>query len=354
MEAIGNKNDEKCVTIFYCNLCDHKFVRKYDYDRHLMSLKHLGNTKKNSFCCDKCTRKYISEKDYTIHLLTCISNRGNKILRKNAQDDNQIYKCKKCCVIYKSRAGLWKHEQKCSGFELKTKEPNLELNEVKEIFSMMMKTNDDFQKLMLESNRAMIESQQKFMEHATNTIVNNNTTYNTNTNTNTINNKFNLNFFLNETCKDAMNIMDFVEMVKSQLKLKDFGAYENGYSNTVSGLFLRGLEGLEVNQRPIHCSDLKREIIYVKDNDVWHLDSRQEIVTKAVKYISHYNFKQMPVWQKAHPECEDTGSKVHDHYMKLLRNCMSGGTDAEIDSNYKKIIRNVMKEVVIDKKKFTK
>ena len=307
MESIGNKNGEICVTEFYCKSCDHSFIRKYDYERHLMSRKHIGTKKRISFNLD----------------------------------DNQSHKCSKCSIIYQTRGGLWKHSRKCIGEEIKSKEPNLELSDVKEIFSMMMKTNADFQKLMLES-------QNKFIEHTNNTIVNN-TTYN-----NTINNRFNLNFFLNDTCKDAMNIMDFVEMVKSQLNLKDFEAFENGYSNTISGLFLRGLEALEVNERPIHCTDLKREVIYVKNDNVWHLDSNQELVTKAVKHISHYNFKQYPTWQKENPASNNTNSKEHEYYMKLVRNCMPGGTDDEINDNYKKIIRNVMKEVVIDKKKYIK
>ena len=250
---------------------------------------------------------------------------------------------------YKKRTELLENGQE-EEKKVKSKEPNLELSEVKEIFSMMMKTNADFQRLMLESSHAMIESQNKFIENTNNAIVNN-TTYNTN---NTINNRFNLNFFLNDTCKDAMNIMDFVEMVKSQLNLKDFEAFENGYSNTISGLFLRGLEALEVNERPIHCTDLKREVIYVKNDNVWHLDSNQELVTKAVKHISHYNFKQYPTWQKENPASNNTNSKEHEYYMKLVRNCMPGGTDDEINDNYKKIIRNVMKEVVIDKKKYIK
>lgn len=315
----GNNSGVICNSVFYCKKCDHTFIRKYDYERHLMGRKHNG-------------QKYEKSEENTKQYDNC---------------------CKKCSKEYKTRGGLWKHNKICI-----VEENKLELDEVKEIFSSMMKTNADFQKLMLESNHAIMDSHKKLIEHTNNTIVNN-TIYNTSNtsntnNTNTINNKFNLNFFLNETCKDAMNIMDFVEMVKSELKLKDFEAYENGYSNTVSGLFLRGLEGLEVNQRPIHCSDLKREVIYVKDDNVWHLDSKQKLVTKAVKYISHYNFKQYSAWQKEHPECEDTNSKVHEYYMKLVRNCMSGGTDEEIENNYKKIIRNVMKEVVIDKKKFIK
>ena len=366
METMFPKKRKKSVSEFYCNLCDCNFIRKYDYERHLSTRKHFGNTKKSVFKCATCDEISISKKDYVKHYLTCVSKDVSKkayFTPKKAQDDtssipmiknseNVDNLCEGCGKKYENRTGLWKHKKKCIIVLKEEEEPKLDLADVKEIFSAMMKTNVDFQNLMLESNQVIIDTHKMMLENVkTNGTTVNNTYHNNNNNTNIQNNKFSLNFFLNETCKDAMNIMDFVDLVKSQLKLKDFDAYEEGYSNTISGVFIRGLEGLDVCKRPIHCSDFKREVIYVKDDNVWQLDSNQQIVTKAVKYISHYNFKQYPSWEKEHPECKDTTSKTHDHYMKLVRNCMAGGTDEEINANYKKIIRNVIKEVVIDKKK---
>jgi hypothetical protein len=301
---------------FHCSTCNHNFTRKNDYDRHVVSKKHIE-------------RKY-----------------NNNDTKQSTQNDNC---CNKCNRKYKTRAGLWKHSKLCV-----VEEKKMKMDDMMEIISMMMesqekKTTNTMKEVFIDLLKQNTDDFKELMKESYQAVTINQTNMNNCNNNN--NNKFNLNFFLNDTCKDAMNIMDFVEMVKSELKLKDFEAYENGYSNTVSGLFLRGLKGLEVNQRPIHCSDLKREVLYVKDDNVWHLDSNELLVTKAIKYISHYNFKQYPAWQKAHPACEDTNSKVHEHYMKLVRNCMSGGTDEEIENNYKKIIRNVMKEVVIDKKK---
>lgn len=399
METMFPKKRKKSVSEFYCNLCDCKFMRKYDYERHLSTRKHFGNNvsnfgnKKAYFTQKKAqddtlgipmiknsenvdnpseekayfTQKKVQDDTLGIPMIENSENVDNPseenayFTQKKEEDDtlsipmiknseNVENLCEGCGKKYENRTGLWKHKKKCI-VVLKEAEPKLDLADVKEIFSAMMKTNVDFQNLMLESNQVIVDTHKMMLENVKTNGTTVNNTYHNNNNTNIQNNKFSLNFFLNETCKDAMNIMDFVNLVKSQLKLKDFDAYEEGYSNTISGVFIRGLEGLDVCKRPIHCSDFKREVIYVKDDDTWQLDTNQQIVTKAVKYISHYNFKQYPSWEKEHPECKDTTSKTHEHYMKLVRNCMAGGTDDEINANYKKIIRNVIKEVVIDKKK---
>jgi hypothetical protein len=356
METNVDKKVSKNNGTYFCECCDYICDRKSNFNKHMLTPKHQtatflsqkvskNNGKYFCECCDYvCDRK----NNFNKHILTpkhqtaiFWSQKVAKIAKNEKIEKEDEYACDKCKKVYYSRGGIWKHKKTCSGSQEMIEMFNMMMesqekkttNTMKEVFIDLLKQNtDDFKELMKESYQAVTINQ-------------------TNMNNCNNNNKFNLNFFLNDTCKDAMNIMDFVEMVKSELKPKDFEAYENGYSNTVSGLFLRGLKGLEVNQRPIHCSDLKREVLYVKDDNVWHLDSSQLLVTKAIKYISHYNFKQYPAWQKAHPACEDTNSKVHEHYMKLVRNCMSGGTDEEIENNYNKIIRNVMKEVVIDKKK---
>ncbi len=205
-----------------------------------------------------------------------------------------------------------------------------------------MKENSEFKQLMIEQNKQMIEMSKNSGHH------NNNTTNNT-TNNNTNNNNFNLNFYLNETCKNAMNIMDFVSQLNVSIKdLEDTGRL--GYVNGISKIFINGLKQMNVNDRPIHCSDLKRETLYIKDNNEWNKDSDDKaILTNAIKHVAHKNMKKIPEWTKLHPDFKDSSSKENDRYLKIVSESMSGTTEEESKKNYTKIIKNIVKETVIDK-----
>jgi hypothetical protein len=163
-----------------------------------------------------------------------------------------------------------------------------------------------------------------------------------------MNNKFNLTFFLNETCKDAMNIQEFIDYVTVQHSdFENFG--KMGYVEALTRIFLRNLMELEVHRRPIHCSDLKREVLYVKDNDVWTIDVTREKLIRTIKYIANKNVKQIPGWMDKNPDSKNTQTKLHDKYMRMLCFSMGAKTEEEDQEYYKKIIRNVAKEVCIDK-----
>ena len=165
---------------------------------------------------------------------------------------------------------------------------------------------------------------------------------------NTTNNKFNLNFFLNEQCKDALNITDFINSLQMQLKdLENFGTL--GYVQNISKIFIKGLKSLDICKRPIHCSDLKREILYVKDQNAWEKDKEQSNMTSAIKKIAHKNIKQIPEWENANPTFMDIDDKKNDQYMKMVDQVMGGATTEDDINNYNKIIKNVIKEVVVDK-----
>jgi hypothetical protein len=170
-----------------------------------------------------------------------------------------------------------------------------------------------------------------------------------NTTNNTTNNKFNLNFFLNEQCKDALNIMDFVNSLT--LKLTDLeNVGKLGYTEGITKIFINGLKQLDVFKRPIHCSDLKREILYIKDDNTWEKENvEKEKIKKAIKTISHNNIKQIPEWQKEYPQSTDITTKKHDQYMKIVGESMGGFTTEENEKYYNKIIKNVAKEVIIEK-----
>ena len=162
-------------------------------------------------------------------------------------------------------------------------------------------------------------------------------------------NKFNLNVYLNETCKNAINISDFVSsLIVSVNDLEDTSRL--GYVEGVSNIFLNGLKQLDVHDRPVHCADQKREILYIKDNNEWTKDTDDKaVLTKAIKQVAHKNIKKISEWQKLNPEYNDPESKQNDKYQKILLNAMSGSTKEESDKNYEKIIKNVVKNTVIIK-----
>ena len=216
----------------------------------------------------------------------------------------------------------------------------------KSMFIDLMKQNEEFKKIMLEQNTKMMELASTVNTNITSITNNNNGTIN-----NTMNNKFNLNFFLNETCKDAMNIQEFIDFCKVQhTDFENFGKY--GYVESMTRIIMRNLMELEVHRRPIHCTDAKREVLYVKDNNnVWVNDFSREKLIRAIKYIAAKNVKQIPDWMDHNPDSKNTQTKLHDKYMRMVCHSMGGRDEAEDQEYYKKIIHNVAKEVIIDKMK---
>ena len=154
---------------------------------------------------------------------------------------------------------------------------------------------------------------------------------------------------LNETCKDAMNIMDFVSQLQVGIKdLEETGRL--GFAEGISKIFIKGLKQINVNDRPIHCSDSKRETLYIKSNNEWAKENEDNVVlTNAIKHVAHKNIKQISEWTKEHPEYNDPDSKENDRYLKIVSESMSGTTKEETVKNYNKIIKNIVKETVIDK-----
>jgi hypothetical protein len=210
-------------------------------------------------------------------------------------------------------------------------------SEDKEIIKLLIKDNSELKAIMMEVVKSI-------QPNNTNNSHNNNN----NTTTNNNGNHFNLQIYLNETCKDAVNLTDFVDSL--QVKLKDLeDTAKIGYSEGVSKIFINGLNELEVNKRPIHCSDAKRETLYIKNKNEWTKDSDKIQLTSAIKRVGKKNIQQIFEWQKKYPEYNDPESRQNDKYLKMLCNAMNGSTDDEQEKNMDKIVRNITKEVVIDK-----
>ena len=298
-----------------------------------------------NFCCEHCDYTPCSKKDFNRHL----STGKHKRMTMELQMDDKLAPQEKhicdCGSEYKYRQGLWKHKKFClqkKGSE--SSAPNMMLNEQTEL-NVLTKLVKDVIKQNIDVIKHNQELTNKIVDICKPGISNNISNSNIHSNNKT----FNLQFFLNETCKDAMNISEFVESIKIQISdLERTG--KNGFIEGVSNIVLDNLKDLDDIQRPIHCSDFKREIIYIKDDNQWIKDDEpNNKMTKFIKQIANKNMRQIPEWVKKNPDCYDSSSKKNDTYLKIVMNSMSGGTELEQKTNISKIITRVAKKVIIDK-----
>ena len=302
---------------YYCELCDFLCSKKGDWFRHINRLKHINNQERIQMDTIKTPKTPTHNK----YVCEC----GN----------NYIY-----------HSGLYKHKKKCINNHQKCEPTFSDLNsheKQQELIEYLLKENSEFKQMMLEQNKSMIEIA-KNTNNITPNIINNNTV-----NSNNTNNKFNLNVYLNETCKDAMNIMEFVNQLQVGIKdLEETGRL--GYAEGISKIFINGLNQINISDRPIHCSDSKREIVYIKDKNQWTKDdNNKSLLTNAIKYVAHKNMKQISEWTKCNKEYSDSSSKQNDRYQKIVSNSMNGLTVEETNKNYNKIIKNIVRETVIEK-----
>jgi hypothetical protein len=240
-----------------------------------------------------------------------------------------------CGKSYRHMSSLCKHKKTCQ-LIVKPIQGQINTEITPELIIEIIKQNKELQQTLIEQNKTIIELANKA---GTNNCINSNN-----------NNKtFNLQVFLNETCKDAINLTDFINQIQlSVTDLEETGKL--GYAEGISKVFIKNLNDIDFTERPIHCSDSKREILYIKNDNQWSKDDEQKTnLSKAIKEVANKNIKQISEWQKLNPEYNDPDSKQNDKYMKIVLNSMSGSTVEEQKNNINKIIKNVTKEVIIEK-----
>ena len=337
-----------------CLLCDFNCNKQSNYNKHLLTSKHIFRTELNEknqqkteiFECVICDFICNKQSNYKSHLLT------KKHINRDSGIINNEFSCKNCKKIYKARNSLWYHEQKCNSNEnitISISENNTSLNNIlqdnedfKKLILEIVKNNTELQKQNNEFQKQNCDLQKQMFELCKNT-----STINSNNN-HSHNKTFNLQFFLNEQCKDAMNISDFANSF--ELELSDLESVGDlGYVEGITKIFLDKLNSMDIYKRPIHCSDAKREILYVKDDNKWEREERNNPkIRYAIKTISFRNMKLAVLWSETYPESKDCDSRVNERYMKLIKE--STGGSGEIIENENKIIRRIAKEIVIDKK----
>ena len=288
------------------------------------------------FECINCLYTTSNLKDYNKHLLTVKhKNRMdlNNLEQKNPQNP-QIFNCKNCNKCYKARNSLWYHEKKCSSIEV-----------INNIQLQPNKKDEKLEKELIDKEALIIELLKQNKELLE--IVKNGTNNNSNNTNNSHNKSFNLQFFLNETCKDAMNIMDFVDSIKLQLSdLERVG--ELGYVEGISNIIVKNLKELDITQRPVHCTDKKRDTLYIKDENKWEKDENKETMHKVIRKVASKNQRLIPKFKEAHPDCIKSISKFSDQYNKIIVESMGGPGDNDYEKE-EKIIKKVSKEVIVEK-----
>lgn len=308
------ENVAKNRKIYTCPGCDYTSSNKYDFTKHCKTVKHQNAI-----------------------LAMAIDDLA---IATSQMSQKPMFECD-CGKAYKDNSGLWRHKKQCKTYASKYSE-----GITTELVLELIRDNKELKQLLIEQNHTI--------QHQNSTINNLATTKqiggNNNITTNSHNNAFNLNFYLNETCKEALNISEFVSSIKVSLEdLENTG--RKGYIEGISNIIVRNLNGLEHHQRPIHCNDQKREIIYIKDNNEWTKESESKpILTKAIKVIANENIKQIKQWRDKNPDCTNSESKKNNLYLKIVSNSMNGLTEEEGHKNISKIISNVAKETVIHKK----
>jgi hypothetical protein len=309
MNICEQKNAKKNIIFYKCVNCDFMCCKKSNYETHLLTRKHKNRMNLNIF-------------------------------EQKQEKKCQSFVCNNCNKSFNGRSGLWYHEKKCQKMpnndirhddSLQIKQSSQSINDTKQLTELVLK--------LVEQNKELTKQIIEISQTPT-TQVNNNINSN---------NKFNLNVFLNEKCKNAVNISDFVDSLV--VSIKDLEETSRlGYAEGISKIFINALKRLDIYERPVHCSDLKREILYVKDKNKWEKeDEEKKTLTNAIKCVAHKNIQQIATWQKLHPDYSDPESKTNDKYMKIICEAMSGDTIEEQQKNYSKVIKNITKEVVIDK-----
>ena len=285
-------------TDFYCKLCDYKCSRKYLYNKHLSTQKH------------------------------------QKMINGDKKSDN-AFQCE-CGKSFKFRQGLHRHKKDCNIID-----KNTEVGATLPSIIELIKQNSEFKELILEQNKSLQEQNKSLLELASKgTTVNNNCTTN--------NQKFNLNFFLNTTCKDAINLSEFIENINIEFEdIENIG--RNGYVSGMTSMILSRIKDMDVTKRPVHCTDVKREVMYIKENDTWNKDTPgNNKLRRMINIVASQNYGTINLWREKYPESRNLDNPKYDFSINMMRNILGDVGEEQIKLD-NKVIKNIAKQLLIQK-----
>ena len=306
---------EKVAYNYICIICNYRCCKKSDYTKHINTRKHQTRTNR-TINSPKVAPDYVCD----------------------------------CGKVYKARNSLWYHKQRCNNSSIQPitdlslpepPSPHAPHQIDPSLIVELLKENKELREMMIEQNKQVIDIAKNSGNTTNNTI------------NNTTNNKFNLNVFLNETCKDAINLNDFIQSI--ELTIDDFiNTGEVGYVRGISDIMLERIRDMEPHVRPIHCTDLKREILYVKDSDIWAKeDENKTHIRKAVRIVANKNKSQVHPWIQENPKYDILDTPECDKFFEYSKASLGGYGKEEDEKFEKKIINNILKETVIDKELLT-
>jgi hypothetical protein len=377
-------NSQRNRNIYECKNCDYITSRHNDYIKHNSTAKHQtamknGNlelngienftTRKTLYTCITCDYNTSHKGDFTKH------NSSVKHMKKSQQienNDTQQHTCNVCNKEFNTQSGLWKHRKKCvqeqhnisneqNICKVIDKNPEEEnkvsitnnipmdlilevIKQSKEIQNVLIEQTKELQNKLLEKENQLLEQNAEHHKQLVELAKKPNMV-----NSNITNNQFNLNFFLNETCKNAMNIQDFISSIK--LTTQDFETTGRiGFVDGISRIFINELKRLEVERRPLHCTDVKRETVYVKDNDTWEKENMEKKKLKwAINSIAQLNLNQVQQWQQEYPECRENNTVANTRFNEMAMVALGGFGDEQETKFRDKIMKNILKEIVVSK-----
>jgi hypothetical protein len=320
-------NSQKVAKHHVCTKCDYSCSKVSDLHKHFSTRKHKTETN------------------------------GTDLKHSDS------HTCETCNNIFHSRTTLWRHKKSCINIinytitdtiqtqkhqipSIQTSSEDMQMNIILEL----VKQNQEFKDLLIQQSTQMMEQNKTMIEVAKNSQINNTINNNTISNSNNNNKTFNLQFFLNETCKDAMNMKDFIKSLELSLpELEKMG--EVGFAEGMSRLFVDRLNQLDITKRPIHCSDVKREIIHIKDDNKWERDNANlDRLRKIIKQLTYKNIVRVDDWKKANPGCTEYNSRKNDQYLRINMEAIGPVDETDEKRDFGKIIRRVAEHTAIDKK----
>ena len=370
--------------VYTCELCHYSCCNKQSYERHLKAKKHIlaiqqqlttPVTLNNSFIytCNPCNYSCCNKQSYERHF-KC--KKHLLAINQKMTTHNKQYICSICNKSFNDRAGKWRHEKKCTNdtpsnieqrvnyhdggnnFIQNKSDIPIELvleviKQSKEVQNVLIEQNKELQKQLLEHSNKLLENENRLLEKDNQLIEQNKQILEIAKKPNMINSNnktsFNLQFFLNETCKDAMNIVDFVNSL--QLTNNDFETTGKlGFVNGISRIFINQLKKMDVIRRPLHCTDVKRETVYIKDNDTWEKDTEEKKkLNWVVNRIAQLNLNQIQQWQQEFPDSVENNTPANEKFTELALAALGGRDMEEIHKYNDKIMKNVLKEVILSR-----
>jgi hypothetical protein len=310
-------------TSYFCDKCNITCKKKNDWERHILTSKHLFPKTIENYECKKCKYSTCTLQDWNKHIKT----------KKHLCDKSmKIYECNVCNKQFSNYKSQWAHKQRCK------EEPNYT-----NVIEALIRENKELKTTFVSEIRNLMSEQNAETNKIILELAKNNKTINNTTNNN--NQKFNINVFLNEQCKDAINFSDFVKNIQISYEDLENNA-QLGFVNGISKIFLDNLKQLDVNERPIHCTDVKRETMYIKDENTWTKQSDDEKLQKAIQTVSYRSMGKLAEWKQENPDYKDCNSEFSQKCLDIQKQTLAG-SDRPV--YYPKVIHALARETVVDK-----